>query len=60
MGRYGLWMIEISFKRHRFSPEIIQHAGWLYAGSPCRFVMSRICWLNVASMYLTKRYGAGS
>lgn len=23
-------MIPISFKRHRFSPEIIQHAAWLY------------------------------
>ncbi len=35
-GRYGLWMIQISFKRHRFSPEIIQHAVWLYA----RFTLS--------------------
>ena len=24
-------MTPISFKRHRFSPEIIQHAVWLYA-----------------------------
>jgi len=35
-GRYGLWMIQISFKRHRFPPEIIQHAVWLYA----RFTLS--------------------
>ena len=35
-GRYGLWMIQVSFKRHRFSPEIIQHAVWLYA----RFTLS--------------------
>lgn len=35
-SRYGLAMIEISFKRHRFPPEIIQHAVWLYA----RFTLS--------------------
>ena len=35
-GRYGLRMIPISFKRHRFPPEIIQHAVWLYA----RFTLS--------------------
>ena len=29
-------MTPISFKRHRFSPEIIQHAVWLYA----RFTLS--------------------
>ena len=29
-------MTQISFKRHRFSPEIIQHAVWLYA----RFTLS--------------------
>jgi transposase-like protein len=29
-------MIPISFKRHRFSPQIIQHAVWLYA----RFTLS--------------------
>ncbi len=29
-------MIPISFKRHRFPPEIIQHAVWLYA----RFTLS--------------------
>lgn len=29
-------MVEISFKRHRFPPEIIQHAVWLYA----RFTLS--------------------
>jgi len=29
-------MIQISFKRHRFPPEIIQHAVWLYA----RFTLS--------------------
>jgi len=29
-------MIPISFKRHRFAPEIIQHAVWLYA----RFTLS--------------------
>ena len=29
-------MVEISFKRHRFPPEIIQHAIWLYA----RFTLS--------------------
>ena len=36
MGRYGLRMTPISFKRHRFSPVIIQHAVWLYA----RFTLS--------------------
>ena len=35
-GRYRLRMIPISFKRHRFSPEIIQHAVWLYS----RFTLS--------------------
>jgi len=34
--RYGLAMTPISFKRHRFPPEIIQHAVWLYA----RFTLS--------------------
>jgi len=34
--RYGLTMIAISFKRHRFPPEVIQHAVWLYA----RFTLS--------------------
>ena len=34
--RYGLAMPPISFKRHRFPPEIIQHAVWLYA----RFTLS--------------------
>jgi len=29
-------MVEISFKRHRFPPEIIQHAVWVYA----RFTLS--------------------
>jgi transposase-like protein len=29
-------MTPISFKRHRFPPEIIQHADWLYA----RFTLS--------------------
>ena len=29
-------MTSISFKRHRFPPEIIQHAVWLYA----RFTLS--------------------
>ena len=29
-------MTPISFKRHRFSPEIIRHAIWLYA----RFTLS--------------------
>ena len=29
-------MTSISFKRHRFPPEIIQHAVWLYA----RFALS--------------------
>jgi putative transposase len=24
-------MVKVSFKRHRFPPEIIQHAVWLYA-----------------------------
>ena len=38
MGRsqYGLRMIPISFKRHRFPSEIIRHAVWLYA----RFTLS--------------------
>jgi len=36
LARYGLQMIPISFKRHRFPPEIIQHAVWLYA----RFTLS--------------------
>ena len=35
-GRYRLRMLPISFKRHRFSPEIIQHAVWLYS----RFTLS--------------------
>ena len=35
-GRYRRRMTPISFKRHRFSPEIIQHAVWLYA----RFTLS--------------------
>jgi putative transposase len=34
--RYGHRLIPISFKRHRFPPEIIQHAVWLYA----RFTLS--------------------
>ena len=33
---YNLRMQNISFKRHRFPPEIIRHAVWLYA----RFTMS--------------------
>lgn len=35
-GRYGLRMTPISFKRHRFSTVIIQHAVWLYT----RFTLS--------------------
>ena len=35
-GRYRRRMTPISFKRHRFPPEIIQHAVWLYA----RFTLS--------------------
>ena len=35
-GQYHPAMVEISFKRHRFPPEIIQHAVWLYA----RFTLS--------------------
>ena len=35
-GRYGRRMTPISFKRHRFPPEIIQLAVWLYA----RFTLS--------------------
>ena len=35
-GRYYQRMAPISFKRHRFPPEIIQHAVWLYA----RFTLS--------------------
>jgi hypothetical protein len=31
MRRYGRGMSSISFKRHRFPPEIIQHAVWLAA-----------------------------
>ena len=34
--RYRRRMTPISFKRHRFSPEIIQHVVWLYA----RFTLS--------------------
>jgi hypothetical protein len=30
-GRYCLGLTLLSFKRHRFPPEIIQHAVWLYA-----------------------------
>lgn len=30
-SRYALAMNEISFRRHRFPPEIIRHAVWLYA-----------------------------
>ena len=36
IDRYSLRMTPISFKRHRFPPEIIQHAVWLYA----RFTLS--------------------
>ena len=35
-GRYRWRMTPISFKRHRFPPEISQHAVWLYA----RFTLS--------------------
>ena len=35
-GSYRRRMTPISFKRHRFPPEIIQHAVWLYA----RFTLS--------------------
>ena len=34
--RYGAGMLPISFKRHRFPPEVIQHGVWLYA----RFTLS--------------------
>ena len=34
--RYRHRMTPISFKRHRFSPAIIQHSVWLYA----RFTLS--------------------
>ena len=36
MGRYRRRMTPVSFKRHRFPPEIIQHAVWLYG----RFTLS--------------------
>ena len=35
-GLYGWHMTLVSFKRHRFSPEIIRHAVWLYS----RFTLS--------------------
>ena len=35
-NRYGLGMLPLSFKRHRFPAEVIQHAVWLYA----RFTLS--------------------
>ena len=34
---YPLRLIHIAFKRHRFPPEIIQHAVWFYAQSTMSF-----------------------
>jgi hypothetical protein len=53
-------MKPLSFKRHRFPPDIIRHAIWLYArGSSFHFVMSRNCWSSGASMRHTKPFGGG-
>jgi hypothetical protein len=30
----GIVVQAISFKRHRFPPEVIRYAVWLYFGSP--------------------------
>ena len=35
-ARYSLWITPNFFKRHRFPPETVQHAVWLYA----RFTLS--------------------
>jgi hypothetical protein len=35
-------MAGISYRRHRFPPDIIQHAVWLYL----RFTLSAIDWLT--------------
>ena len=34
--QYDWHMIKLSFKRHRFPPEVIRHSVWLYA----RFTLS--------------------
>ena len=33
---YAHGMMELSYRRHRFPPVVIQHAGWLYL----RFTLS--------------------
>ena len=52
-------MNKISYRRHRFPAEIIQRAVWLCSGFRSVTAMWRICSLNVVSMFLTRRYGAG-
>ena len=48
-------MHAVSYHRHRFPAEVIEHAVWLYFRFPLAFGMSRICWPSVASMPICLR-----
>ena len=52
-------MHTVSYHRHRFPAEVIQHAVWLYFRFPLSFRESRICWPNVAWMSPMKLFAAG-
>src|SRR5437762_6132898 len=42
-------MAPLCYRRHRFLPEIIQHAIWLYPRLPCAIETLRSCWSNESS-----------
>jgi putative transposase len=52
-------MAPLSYRRHRFPPEIIQHAIWLYLRFTLSYRDVEDYWPNAGSTSPTKRYGGG-
>ena len=48
------------YRGHRFPPEIIAHAVWLYFRFPLSFATFRICWPSVASWSAMRRFASGA
>src|ERR1700678_2206276 len=58
-SRLRMALPPVSYKRHRFPPQIIAHAVWLYFRFPLSLRLVRKCCSNVGSSSLTKPSGAG-
>jgi transposase-like protein len=56
---YADGMMELSYRRHRFPPVVIQHAVWLYLRFTLSYRTLRICSPSVGSTSPTKPSGAG-